>query len=592
LHTSPKNRELRRSDQYLLPVSKSHSPEGYDIYPSFKIDDNLIFTGFESLADKIKEYRIVTIDGYNGAFFDIFQEQLDKILRQKGLSISWIKSSGFYKSPSEIRRMTESCTGGDDPLFGKRTSLDLKDFFIQEKLFSVHPAGDSDICILIGPGSALAAWKGLLIYIDVPKNEIQYRSRAGSVSNLGSEAPSDPKEMYKWFYFVEWVVLNKHKNHILPSVDLFIDGQRPELPVWMKGTTLREALSHMSHDVFRTRPWFEPGVWGGTWIKNNIPGLNKDVPNYAWSFELITPENGLIIESSSLLFEISFDCLMFQHPEALLGDYFPKFRDYFPIRFDYLDTFDGGNLSLQCHPRPHYIKENFGETITQEETYYILDTKDNANVYLGFCDNVVPEDFRKDLEESFEGNTRFDSGKYILRHPVRKHDLLLIPYGTIHGSGKNNLVLEISTTPYIFTFKMYDWLRPDLDGKPRSLNIARGMDNLFFDRKGSYVTEKLIARPELLLTGPDWQLYHLPTHETHTYDVHRYHFLTAIEVETNNKFFVMTLVEGKTIDIEFSNGSLRSFSYAETFVIPAAVRFFRVINRSDSEAILLKAFMK
>jgi len=54
----------------------------------------------------------------------------------------------------------------------------------------------------------------------------------------------------------------------------------------------------------------------------------------------------------------------------------------------------------------------------------------------------------------------------------------------------------------------------------------------------------------------------------------------------------MSLVEGKTIDIELSNGSLKSFSYAETFVVPASVRFFRIINRSDCEAILVKAFMK
>lgn len=577
----------------MLPVSKPLFAEGkYDIYPSLKINDNQIFAGFETLAEKIKSYRNVIIDGYNGVFFDSFQVQLDKILLKNGYKVSWKKTSDFYKPAWQILEMTAPFLGGDDPLFGRRTSLNLEDFFIAEKLKLVRPDQDSDINILIGPGAALASWEGLLIYIDIPKNEIQFRSRAGSVSNLGETAASDPRKMYKCFYFVDWVVLNKHKKQILPSVDLFVDGQRPEIPVWMEGTTLRKSLLLMSRNVFRVRPWFEPGVWGGTWIRNNIAGLNKNVPNYAWSFELITPENGLLIESSSLLCEVSFDCLMYQQAEAVLGDCYQEFGTDFPIRFDFLDTFDGANLSLQCHPNPQYMKENFSEDFTQEESYYILDTKDNASVFLGFRSDIEPEKFRQDLEESFDRKRAFDPDKYILKHRVKKHDLLLIPYGTIHGSGKNNLVLEISTTPYIFTFKMYDWQRPDLDGIPRPLNIDRGMANLCFDRKGDYVNSKLIAKPELLDEGSDWQVYHLPTHETHSYDVHRYHFQSVIDIPTNNKCLVMSLTEGQSIVIETRDGFKTTFSYAETFVIPAAAQSVRITNNSTSEAILVKAFMK
>jgi mannose-6-phosphate isomerase class I len=593
LDTSGKNKELRRSGQFLLPASKPLCVEGrYDIYPSLQINDNQIFTGFESLAGKIKNYSTVTIDGYNGVFFDLFQVQLNKILMKNGNRVSWKKTSDFYKPEWQILEMTSPFLGGDDPLFGRRTSLTLEDYFIMEVFRSVRPEKDYDINILIGPGAALASWEGLLIYIDIPKNEIQFRSRAGTVSNLGTTVVSDPGKMYKGFYFVDWVVLNKHKKQTLPSVDLFVDGQRPEMPVWMEGTILRESLWHMSRNVFRVRPWFEPGAWGGTWIKDNIAGLNKNVPNYAWSFELITPENGLLIESSSVLCEVSFDCLMYQHAEAVLGDCYPQFGADFPIRFDFLDTFDSSNLSLQCHPRPQYMKENFCENFTQEETYYILDTKDNASVYLGFCDNIEPEKFRQDLEDSVKKNSAFDPEKYILRHPVKKHELLLIPYGTIHGSGKNNLVLEISTTPYIFTFRMYDWQRPDLDGKPRPLNIDRGMTNLFFDRNGDYVNENLIARPELLDSGSDWQLFHLPTHETHSYDVHRFHFKSTIDIRTNNKCLVMSLTEGQSIDVETMNGFKATFCYAETFVIPAAAKSVRITNNSSSGAVLVKAFMK
>jgi hypothetical protein len=584
LYIPGKRSELRRSDQFLLPVSKPVFEKGkYDIYPSLKINDNLIFAGFETLAGKIKNFRNVIIDGYNGVFFDFFQAQLNKILRKNGCKVSWKKTSDFYKPASQIVDMTAPFLGGNDPVFGRRTFLNLEDFFITEKLKSVRPDEDSEVNILIGPGAALASWEGLLIYIDIPKNEIQYRSRAGSVSNLGAIASPDPKKMYKRFYFIDWVVLNKHKKQILPSVDLFVDGQRPELPVWMEGTTLRKSLLTISCNVFRVRPWFEPGTWGGTWIRDNITGLNKNVPNYAWSFELITPENGLLFESSSLLCEVSFDCLMYQQAEAVLGDHYPEFGTDFPIRFDFLDTFDGGNLSLQCHPA-QYMKENFVRILPGRNLLY-SGHKDNAR-FLGFWDDIEPEN--DTISKIVLTRTRYLILTNIYRASV-KSTIRLFHTAQFMVPGKNNLVLEISTTPYIFTFKMYDWQRPDLDGNQDS-EYERGMANLFFDRKGDCKSH-FISRPELF-EGSDWQILHLQTHETHSYDIHRYHFQSEIEIRTNNKCLVMSLTEGESIDIETMNGFKTTFSYAETFVIPAAAQSVRITNNSSSGAVLVKAFMK
>ncbi|MEZ4997698.1 MAG: hypothetical protein R2758_09640 [Bacteroidales bacterium] len=127
---------------------------------------------------------------------------------------------------------------------------------------------------------------------------------------------------------------------------------------------------------------------------------------------------------------------MFIAGDAVLGDCHRRFGTEFPIRFDFLDTFNGGNLSLQCHPRPEYTRDHFGESFTQEEAYYILDAKDNATVYLGFRDDIDPVAFREKLEESREKQVPFDADRFVMGHPAARHDLFLIPYGTVHGSGK------------------------------------------------------------------------------------------------------------------------------------------------------------
>ena len=584
----------RNTTQFLLPVEKPEPIRGeYDIYPVHELGRGTIRADFASLAEVLADKRQVIVDGYNGVFFDTFRDRLNAEFEKLGAKALWWDVRAALKPEAEIDALLAPFLGGDDPIFGFRTPLALADLFDEKRLEAIRPDQGAALNILIGPGAALAGWEGTLVYIDIPKNEIQFRARAASISCLGASKPDAPKKMYKRFYFAEWVMLNRHKKALLPRIDLFVDGQREEAITWTEGTALRSGLDALARNAFRVRPWFEPGAWGGQWIKNHIHALAQDVPNYAWSFELIVPENGILFADGGRMLETSFDTIMYQAGRDVVGDAcYEAYGDEFPIRMDYLDNFDGGNLSIQCHPQREYIRKNFGEVLTQEETYYILDTKDDAEVYLGFREDIVPEEFERALTESFTHGTELDVKRYVQGQRAHKHDLFLIPPGTLHSSGRNNLVLEISTTPYIFTFKMYDWLALDLDGKPRPLNIRRAMENLCFDRKGEKVQRELICHPTLEETGDGWERWHLTTHPNHSYDVHRYKVTGSVDVATEGKCHVLNLVEGAKAVVETAAGMRFELGYAETLVVPAAAGSYRIASPDGTPVMMVKAFMK
>jgi mannose-6-phosphate isomerase class I len=585
----------RVSSQPVLPQqvpAEATTSESYTMYPFHSLGADKIFNGYNSLAQWMSGHKQIIIDGYGGIFWKEVKQCLQTAFEATGIKVHWIDVSTCFKKEEAIDALVAPFLGTDNSVWGTRCNYKLSDFFNMNELLSLQPATDVDCTIAYGTGAAMLSWEAPVVYLDLPKNEIQYRMRAGSITNLGSKQVTRSSNMYKRFYFVDWVVLNEYKKNLLQNISVIADGQWKESLNWMLADSLQEGLAALSQSVFRVRPWFEAGAWGGQWMKEHIKELNKDEVNYAWSFELIVPENGLVFESNGNLLEVSFDCLMYQQNENVLGKHAGLFGYEFPIRFDFLDTFDGGNLSIQCHPTLPYIRKHFGETITQDETYYILDCKEDAQVYLGFQEGIDPAAFRQVLENSKTQKQEVAINEYVQVHAASKHELFLIPNGTVHSAGVNNLVLEISATPYIFTFKMYDWLRLDLNGEPRAINIEHAFNNLNFERKGEKVKEELISKQVVIEQGNDWQLVHCPTHPAHFYDVHRIEFTTRFTVETNNSCHILMLVEGSSVSVETADGVITHFNYAETFVVPAAANKYTLINNGAGVIKVVKAFCK
>jgi mannose-6-phosphate isomerase class I len=584
---------FRKTTQWLAPGTRATANSHFNIYPAFPIGGGQIELGFPALARWLAAQEHIILDGMGGVLWDDFRGRLAAALAALGVKFEWLDVSEALRPEAEIEQLLAPFLGGNDPLFGTRNTRPLADFFLPERLAGLARRADSGKrTILYGTGAALAASQGLLVYLDVPKNEIQFRVRAGAVTNLGARSPADPKPAYKRFYFADWPALRAHQAGLLPRLDLIVDSQRPDEPALMCGAGLRAGLAKAARSWIRVRPWFEPGPWGGQWMKKHFPGLSPEAPNLAWSFEMISPENGLAFESNGRLLEVAFDFLMAQDHAAVLGDFAPRFGREFPIRFDYLDTFDGGNLSVQCHPRPEQAWRNFGERFTQDETYYLTDCAPGAQVFLGFQPGVAPAAFERALQTSYHEAQPLQVEDFVQTHPSQKHGLYLIPNGTIHCSGRNNLVLEISATPYIFTFKMYDWQRLELDSHPRPLNIERAMASLYFDRQGKRVPREFLSQPRPLARGAGWALIHLPTHADHFYDVHRFDFSTAVEARTGGSPHVLNVVEGPSVLLETPANPPQRFAFGETFIVPAATKTYRLCSDTGRPIKVVKAFLK
>ena len=269
--------------------------------------------------------------------------------------------------------------------------------------------------------------------------------------------------------------------------------------------------------------------------------------------------------------------------------YLIHITDIDPIRFDLLDTMEGGNLSLQVHPLTEYIQEQFGMHYTQDESYYILEADGNRDpaVYLGVKTGIRPEKMIAELEDAQRGGAPFDAERYVNRIPVKKHDHLLIPAGTVHCSGADTVVLEISATPYIFTFKLWDWGRVGLDGLPRPIHISHGKNNIQWDRNTEWVNRELVNRTETVCREDGVLAEHTGLHPREFIETIRYTLSRPHTCRCNDSVHVINLVEGKEMTIESPDCSFRPFAvhYAETVILPAAVGEYRLCPTAESTEI-------
>ncbi len=575
----------------------------YRTHPVHRFDWLDVQEGHDALAARIHEYvtaataktetPLVVLEGYIGVQWELFVNGLRRALADRGVTGNWVATDGCLLSADRIDELLQPVLT-DDPVFGRLHRGHLDELW--DPTHAARQRADvrdrTELTIVYGYGASLLAADGLHVYVDVPKDRAQELAGERAICNVGASAPGPFGAMYKRMYFVDWPMLNRIKRSELPRLDVFVDAGHSDAPIIVEGDQFRRALHELALRPFRVKPWFAPGPWGGQWMKDNF-GLPPEQPNYAWSFELIAPENGVLLGDTASRFECSFDWLLWQETDAVLGpSVAARFGSYFPIRFDYLDTMGGTNLSCQVHPRVDYIRDEFGEPFTQDETYYIVTCKPDARVFLGLRDDAELGRFRADAVAARDAKVSFDIDTHVNSLPSAPHDLFLIPSGTVHCSGANNLVLEISATPYIYTFKIYDYLRSDLQGNLRHVHLEHAFANIDASRTATWVGEHLRPRPIVLREGNGWAEYQIGNIEELFFAIHRLEFLDAVADDTGGKFLALNLVEGQCCEIVTEAHGSMELHFAESVVIPASVGRYSLRNRGDGPCKVVKAFVK
>ena len=535
--------------------------------------------------------RVIILDGYEGTDWASFIARLRAEFSRRGLSAD-LRNAAVCLKPKNILDKQLRPFLGDDPVFGRIYKKGLRSLFDGKKLAGLRSALGERIIVFYGTGAALI-WPrqraDLLLYADITRQEALRRQKRWS--NLAGKTQSiSPKKLY----YVDFQANDQHRNRLLSKIDFYVDGNRLERPALISGPALKRICAALASRPFRLKPIYEPGPWGGQWLKK-IRKLPADWINCAWSYEVIAQEMSLNLRAGAALLELPWTTFFHLEYKRIMGSV-PKrkFGGEFPIRYDYLDTMKGGDLSIQVHPTTPYIRRRFNEPYHQGEMYYIMESLPGSRVNIGLNADVKRERFYRAAKLADERAVPFDYREHVNSVPSKKHDLLQIPPGTVHGSGEGQVVLEISATTYRYTFKIYDHLRPDLSGVMRPIHLAHAFNVIKWFRRGDWVSKNLIQEPRLVRSGAGWAEYLLADRREFFHLVFRLEFARAMNDDTAGRFHIHTLVEGDKMLLQSLANPAKCLTlrYSETAVVPACFGKYRLINLGGGPCKTAKARLR
>lgn len=551
--------------------------------------------------------KVIGIDGYATAPFTILMNLIHQAAA-KEIDVFEFCTNELWREEEDINAELLANNLPDDRekdpvlLYGKLFEGSYEDLMAADKLASLkqkilaHKEHGQGIFIVYGAGALCAALDDLYderVWMDVIPLRAILNVKEGKYNNIGLKHCLSFKQTARRCYFVDFELSLKQRERLIAEgkIDEYIAASKPTDMWMMPMKAVSDLFDRGLESPFRCRPVYLEGVWGGYYVKR-LRHLPDSMKNCAWVFDMIPMEVSTAFIVDGKEYEFPFYMLVQTKSEKLMGkESVSHFGHYFPVRFNYDDTFhSNGNMSIQCHPTRDYIRSENGEFDRQDESYYVVTTGQGARTYLGFNDGVDTDAFFREAKQSAIDATPVDYLKYVNYVESKPGTQVMIPAGTIHASGRNQVVLEIgSLTVGSYTYKMYDYCRLDLDGNPRPLHIYHGENVLHRERTTTWVNENIVQKPRTVRKGSDWEEFIVGEHDLLYFSLRNVRFMSKYEDDTKGRFHVLSLVDGQKIMVRSKKNPERFYlqNYLDIIVVPADMGEYEVINMYEGTTVTL-----
>jgi mannose-6-phosphate isomerase len=307
----------------------------------------------------------------------------------------------------------------------------------------------------------------------------------------------------------------------------------------------------MDPDCLTFVPLYMERVWGGRKLAA-LFGRHLPVTNpIGESWELVDRADAQSIVSEGRLKGIALHELWLNHRSRIFGEGYDYER--FPLLIKILDASDA--LSVQVHPPIHRTIELLDEP--KSELWYFVDTDEGASVYVGLKHGTVREVFQSALAN---GTVE----RLLHRLPTRPGSFMFLPGGRLHAIGAGNVLFEVQQNSDA-TYRVFDWNRLGLDGKPRALHVEQSLQcidfNDFEPALGEGLDERLVSHDCLIVDR--WVL-----------DQPR-------PANVLPKFSVFQVIQGT---VSFCDR--RQFRFGDLFVVPARSHRSLIASKNDIAIVL------